>query len=202
MRYERLAGITVITGHGTTFAVDLLKYGFASKRLLLTAAHNVLDAGKPIAKIVAEVDWRCPDLRNNWIPVRIIALDTDLDLCLLEASEDVPALLELGERDPPLHGKISLLGSPKGEYIQEFAGIVIKRFERGTARYSAKVTFQHGDSGGPIIADGKVAGIAVAGIPKEGDLDPDIGLFVPISGILAFLEEIAAKGIQKAINKE
>lgn len=42
----------------------------------------------------------------------------------------------------------------------------------------------------PVLDEqGEVAGMAVAGTPKNGDLDHETCLFVPVTVIQAFLEE-------------
>lgn len=182
LRYERTEGPATITGHGTAFAVDLSGYGRNGVKWLLTAAHNVLDDGKPLKTLKVEFG-------KDWIPCRASSWDADLDICLLESETDPPGRMTLGEGDPKEGDGIAMIGSPKGKPLKEFKGTVTRQFERGNAKSSARIPFEHGDSGGPILdSRGRVVGIAVAGVPKEGDLDKNIGLFVPLSAILAFLD--------------
>jgi LysM repeat protein len=188
IRYEREEHGATITGHGTAFAVDLAAYGYAGKRYLLSAAHNILDERKqPYGNLKVEMD---DGRRTYWSRARALAWDEDLDLCLVEASDDAPRLLTLADRDPGIGSPVIMAGSPRGVPVKLFEGTLTRRFERGTIRSSARIPFDHGDSGGPMVdpRTGKVVGVAVAGIPKDGDMDHDLGLFVPVAGISGFLE--------------
>lgn len=190
IRYERQEGGATITGHGTAFGVDLSHYGYPGRRFLLTAAHNVLDdcdRKLPYGALKVEIE---EGSRTYWSRCRAVVWDETLDLCLVEAGDDVPAMLRLAESDPRLGSQLIMAGSPRGVPVTLFAGTLDQKFERGTVRSSATVPFDHGDSGGPMVdaASGRVVGVAVAGVPKDGDLDHSIGLFVPVVGITSFLE--------------
>ncbi|HEY3323773.1 MAG TPA: LysM peptidoglycan-binding domain-containing protein [Planctomycetota bacterium] len=189
IRYERGEGNAIITGHGTAFGVDLRQYGYAGRRCLLSAAHNVLDdSKKPYADLKVEIQ---EGTRSWWSQSTVLAYDGDLDICLVQAGDDLPCLLRLAPADASIGSPVLLAGSPRGVPVALFEGILTKRFERGSARSAAQVAFDHGDSGGPIVAvpSGEVLGVAVAGVPKDGDLDHNIGLFVPLAAVTAFLEE-------------
>jgi hypothetical protein len=188
IRYERMDRGTTISGHGTAFGVELSQYGLTGRRFLLSAAHNVLDEKKhPYNNLKVELR---DGNRVYWTACRPVAWDEYLDLCLLECGEDLRQLLRLDENDSAVGCRIALAGSPRDTPVAIFNGIVTQRFERGTARSEARVTFDHGDSGGPVVSrlTGKVAGVAVAGLPKDGDLDHNIGLFVPVAAVCTFLE--------------
>jgi len=47
-------------------------------------------------------------------------------------------------------------------------------------------------------ASGLVVGVAVAGIPKDGDLDHNVGLFVPVVGVASFMEANGQKALAPA----
>ncbi|MCW8132019.1 MAG: LysM peptidoglycan-binding domain-containing protein [Planctomycetota bacterium] len=197
IRYERSAGNATVTGHGTAFGADLSKYGYAGRRYLLSAAHNVLDDnGEPFSTVKIELDG---EARTVWSRCRVLAFDKDLDLCLLEANDDLPALAELADFEAEAGADLVLVGSPRGIPIKVFEGTLTRRFESGTIRSAARVPFDHGDSGGPFFCSrtGKVVGVAVAGVPKDGDLDHTIGLFVPVSGVLSFMERHRAGGARQ-----
>jgi hypothetical protein len=188
IRCELEQGGRTITEHGTAFGMDLSQYGFSSRRCLLTAAHNVLDdSKKPYGTLKIEI---ADATRTYWSHCRVVAWDTDLDLCIVEADDDMPALLRLADSDVPIGGRLILAGSPRGVPVELFAGTLEQKFERGMVCSRARVPFDHGDSGGPMIdaTNGRVVGVAVAGIPKGGDLAHDIGLFVPTVGIETFLD--------------
>jgi LysM repeat protein len=190
IRYERIANGCTITGHGTAFGADLSHYGFNGNRYLLTAAHNVLDDHhKPFTTLKIEI--RYADGRELWAPVRPLVWDEQLDLCLVESSQDLPAIAQLSDYDMSEGGDLVLAGSPRGVPVGTYQGTVMTRFHNATVRTAAKIPFDHGDSGGPFFCarTGRVVGVAVAGVPKDGDLDHSIGLFVPMVGVTAFLEQ-------------
>lgn len=192
IRYERMQDGCVITGHGTAFGVDLARYGYQGKRYLLTAAHNVLDdKHKPFSTLKIEI--RYADGREMWTPVRALVWDDQLDLCIIESSADLPSLTQLSDTDLNVGSSVLLVGSPRGVPIAQFQGSVTSRFYNATVRTATRIPFDHGDSGGPFFCarTRKVVGVAVAGVPKDGDLDHNIGLFVPMAGVASFLEQNA-----------
>lgn len=200
VRYEqRISQERVISGQGTAFGVDLSAYGYpASRRYLLTAAHVVLNGNKvgnktPYAKI--EIELRRGD-NTYWSTCRAVAWDEYLDLCILESGDELPNHLKLAERDPKVGAKLVLAGSPRGVPVALYTGTLDQKFERGSIRSSARVPFDHGDSGGPMVdaVTGLVVGVAVAGIPKDNDLDRNVGLFVPVVGVDSFMEAVGQKG--------
>jgi hypothetical protein len=175
-------------GHGTAFAADLARYGYAGPRYLLTAAHNVLDDdGKPHGTLKIEVQ---DGSERRWLACTVAACDAELDLCVVEAAQDLPRVLLLADMDVPAGSAIMMAGSPRGVPVALFDGTLTRKFERGSARSRAQIRFDHGDSGGPIACpkSGAVIGVAVAGVPKGGDLDRGIGLYVPIVAVQSFLE--------------
>jgi len=189
LQYERSEGGVTITGHGVAFAADLAAYGFKGKKFMLSAAHNVLDdqTKKPFDTLRVEVT------PQRLIKCRAVVWDTDFDLCVLKAEDNLPDQLALGGADAAAGARITMLAGPWGEAIRPLTGKVLRRFERGTVRTSMAVKFDPGDSGAPLLdAEGKVVGVAVAGVPKDGDIDPEVGLFVPLVMLKAFLE-----GVQK-----
>jgi len=177
-----------VTGHGTAFNVDLSAYGYTGNHHLLTAAHNVLDDdGKVFDTLKIEIE---EPGRTVWSRCKVLAFDKDLDLCIVESNDSVPAQVELADSDLDVGAQLLLAGSPRGKDVQIFEGTLTKRFESGSIRSAARIPFDHGDSGGPFYCarSGKVIGVAVAGVPKDGDMDYNIGLYVPIVGVKSFLE--------------
>lgn len=188
IRYERTEYGSTITGHGTAFCVDLSQYGFAGRRYLLTAAHNVLDNRKrPFSTLKVEMQ---EGTRTYWSRCRAVVWDENLDLCIVEAEDEMPGILRMADTELPVGRRLILAGSPRGVPIQLHDGTLNRKFEGGSVRFSATVSFDHGNSGGPAVdaVSGRVVGVAVAGVPKDGDLDRNIGLFVPIVGITSFLD--------------
>lgn len=168
LTYERTEGNAKITGHGTAFGID--------KRLMLTCAHNVLNEQNNPYKTILVSGFRC----------KVLRFDLKYDIALLEASVDV-SVEQMGE-DAGVGEKIVLSGSKRGEPVTESKGKIVELNHGGACRDRLEVSFDHGDSGGPVLKDGKVVGMAVAGIPKEGDLAHDQGLFVRVSILKEFLK--------------
>lgn len=194
---ERSAGSTKVTGHGTAFAVDMSKWGYAGPQYLLSAAHNALDENdRPYPTLKVEIE---KNERAHWSRCRVVAFDKDFDLCLLEAEDAVPQQSVLAAGDAEVGQSVILAGSPRGIPLALYEGTLTKRFAGGTERSSACLPFDHGCSGGPFfnakgevigvaVAGVAVAGVAVAGAPKDDDMDKSIGLFVPLVGVTSFLE--------------
>lgn len=179
LRYERQEHGAFITGHGTAFGIQC-----GRKRALLTAAHNILDDnGKPQKTVLIEID-------EEWRKVRVLFFSAKYDLALIEG----PAGVEIGgfvlcDDAAAVGARVTLIGSKRGTPLKECAGEIVERHNDGTIRDRMRVAFDHGDSGGPVLAGGKVVGVAVAGVPKNGDLDTTLGLFVPASIVKEFLAE-------------
>lgn len=184
LRYRRIESGTEITGHGTAFAADLAAYGFAGRRYLLSAAHNVLDdTGQPYRTLEIET-------AGGWSACRVLAHDRSLDICLLEAQRELPETAQLAVADAAQGDAVILAGAKRGQAVRVYEGVLEKKFHRGSARYRVRVPFDHGDSGGPFFdaASGRVVGVAVAGVPLGADLDPDMGLYAPLAAVRSFLD--------------
>ena len=188
IRYERHEGNNLITGHGTAFGVDINRFGYQGKRYLLTAAHNVLDTkDQPFATLSIEIN---DGKHLCWSPCKVVAFDKQMDVCLVESAEDLRSVMELDTVEAGPGIPIVLAGSPRGIPVTLYYGDVIRCFEGGSVRSSAKIEFDHGDSGGPVVnaKTQKISGVAVAGFPKDGDLDHTRGMFVPLMAVNSFLQ--------------
>lgn len=184
LRYRRIESGTEITGHGTAFPADLAAYGFAGRRYLLSAAHNVLDdTGQPYGTLEIETG-------GGWSACRVLGHDRSLDICLLEAQRELPAAAQLADTDAAQGDAVVLAGAKRGLAVRVYEGVLEKKFHRGSARYRVRVPFDHGDSGGPFFdaASGRVVGVAVAGVPLGADLDPGLGLYAPLAAVRSFLD--------------
>lgn len=174
LRYERMEGSVVVTGHGTAFCVG--------EKQLLTAAHNILDSdGKPFQTITLELD-------GSWIKASVIRFDSSLDIALLKCEAEFKPLL-LAKSDAGRGAVLTLIGSKRGAALTSHSGQVLRPFDAGTAKTRMRVEFNHGDSGAPVLQDGKVVGIAVAGDWKNGDIDTRYCLFMPLSAIQEFMKQ-------------
>lgn len=188
IRYERVDGNALVVGHGTAFGINLDAYGQPGRRYLLSAAHNVVDkAGKAYPTLKIEIPTQGGQLKG--CQCRVISADSNLDLCLLECDEDLPAVVTLSLADEAAKSPVILAGSPRGVPVQLYDGTLVRRFHEGSVRSLAELEFDHGCSGGPLFSarTGKVIGVAVAGIPKGDDMDHTKGLFVPASAIESFI---------------
>ncbi len=187
IRYERREGRDICVGHGTAFGIDLNSYGRPGKRYLLSAAHNILDrSGKPYPTLKVEME---KGTERYWLPCKPISADKNLDICLLEVAEELPAVVSLAPVDEKVMAPVIMAGSPRGIPVQLYEGKLVRRFHEGSVQSLAEIEFDHGCSGGPVFSQstGKVIGLAVAGIPKGDDLDHSKGLFVPASAIESFI---------------
>lgn len=166
------------TRHGTAFGIDLHKYGFAENRYLLTAAHNIVDKG----------DIRI-EHKTHWYKCEVVAADKDLDICLLKCEEWV-SVQELADKDAHAGDDVTMYGAPRAETVKAFKGSIVKQYYQKWCTTLMRIQFDHGDSGAPVFDTvGKIVGMAVAGLPKDGDLDKTVGTFLPVSAIESFLYE-------------
>ena len=168
----------------------ILGSGFrlADSRWVVTAAHVVTSApsGSPV------VVWDA----KHW-PARLVHVDKDSDLALLELTADAPMPgLTLAESSVlPAAGEwIVVLGCPFGARATATVGIVSAApgaiLEPPSLRklMQLNAAVNPGNSGGPVVnLDGKVVGIANATIPGGFGL----GFATPIS---ALADLLAAQG--------
>lgn len=160
-----------ITGHGTAVCISKTKQADSISTTMITAAHNVLDAKGDVRK----------DVFVNGDRVQVIKVCEKYDVALLRGSVDV-ACVELGE-DAKVGDKIVLSGSKRGMPVTEHEGRIIEKDHKGWARDLMSVDFDHGDSGGAVLQNGKLVGIAVDGVPDRSghELRHDLGLFTRVS---------------------
>jgi hypothetical protein len=174
MQYERWADGATVTGHGTAFPI--------AERQLLTAAHNILDDhSRPHATIRVQIG-------GSWVPAKPIRWHVELDIALLSVEVAVTPL-QLAPGDPDEGELLEIVGSMKGTPVATYRGHVHKRWHGATARTLAKVPFDHGLSGAPVLQNGRVIGLAVCGIPKDADLDHNYGLFLPTDIVRWFMKQ-------------
>jgi hypothetical protein len=128
---EEQHGMVLVRQAGTATAI--------SKHQLLTACHNVVE----------EFETRHVEVGDKWYPYKIVAMDKEHDLALLETEADLDPY-ELDDE------KFEVIGSLEGKKIATrpatVRGITLETTEMG-----------HGLSGGACLRDGKLAGIVVQG---------------------------------------
>lgn len=148
-----------------------------SDTLMLTAYHNVdSEHIKPFITI-----------EGKEYSITVVKYNKKLDLALcITDSIKFTEVMGLG-KDARTNDKVFFQGYPRGVYSLN-EGKVIERFYSGSLDLAA-VKFDHGYSGCPVT-DGKyIVGIAISGVPKDGDLDHTKGMYLPVSVIKAFLDE-------------
>lgn len=164
--------------HGSGFRL-------ANSRLIVTAAHVVKPLhSKPV------ITWN----EKQW-PARIIRVDAEMDLALLELETDAPMPgLTLSMRAvPPRAGEwIIVLGCPFGARATATVGIVSAEpgavLEPAALRtlLQLNAAVNPGNSGGPVMnLEGQVIGVANATIPGGYGL----GFAIPVSELSNFLAE-------------
>lgn len=168
-----------VFGCGTAFRISIQcgkGYPF------LTAAHNILDKDTPYGYIRLESE-------KEKVMAKVLYVDKKLDIALLVTDKDlVVNCLRFGD-DIHLKDNIVLCGSKRNKDIKECNGVIEELWHEGLALHRMKVKFDHGDSGGPVLCEGSLIGMAIAGVPKGKEMDNSVGLFLPISIIKDFLYE-------------
>jgi S1-C subfamily serine protease len=132
------------------------------------------------------------------IPASVLAVSPEMDLALLELDNDDffserPAL-ELDAALPKAKDTISAYGYPiGGEQLSVTEGIVSRvefsRYNFGSMgmRIQIDAGLNPGNSGGPAIREGKIAGIVYSTIRSA----ENIGYVIPADEVRLFLEDIA-----------
>jgi S1-C subfamily serine protease len=187
-KYERIENKALITGHGTAFGIDLSNWGLKGKNYLFSAAHNVLDDQDKVYEDL----W--VEINGDWLKCTVIKYDKSLDICILKVKAELN-VLQLDEDDISPKDKLVIAGSVMGNPVKLFFGTLQKKFRKGSIHSCAKIEFNQGDSGSPVvnIKTAKVIGMMTAGIPKKGGLDLEHGLYVPIIAIKDFLQRLNEK---------
>jgi serine protease Do len=167
-------------------AHGLLGSGFRihGTRFVATAAHVLRSLqGAPVIR------W---DSRP-W-PARVVRIDDDADLALLEINTDAPMPGLVLSTQPVLAGQwVLVLGCPFGAGPTATTGIVsalpgaVLEPEALARRMQLNAAVNPGNSGGPVLGlDGQVIGLANATIPGGYGL----GFAVPVAALAALLRQL------------
>jgi len=160
-----------------------------SNNLILTNAHVVSDATS--IQVQKEND---PELYS----AKVLHIGHECDLALLVVDEGSffkgTSTLGFGAI-PELRSKVTTYGYPQGgERISITEGIV-SRIEIGTYSHSSRASFLRiqtdaalnpGNSGGPVIQEGKIVGIAF----QTQNKSDNIGFMIPVPVIGHFLNDV------------
>lgn len=182
LRYERTDSVHgEVQGAGTCFGVDLSEFGVPGDRWVMTAAHNVVTDGQKHRKIEIEID-------GEWVPCEIVIYDKDTDLCILRSAKSPSKILKFAKYDVAWGAPVKMSASINGGAVKTYEGKLVRHFWQGRALSLADIQFGHGASGAPVMDEfGRLVGIALAGVPLDGDLDLSKGLFFPVSSIRALI---------------
>ncbi|RKX32771.1 MAG: hypothetical protein DRP22_01695 [Verrucomicrobia bacterium] len=160
-----------------------------SKRRILTNAHVVSDRTFILVRRFGQ---------TRKFRAKVIAVSHEADLAVLTVEDDEfwesVNPLEVGSLPDP-QTEIAVYGFPLGgDYLSVTKG-VISRIEHRTYTHSScfllaaqiDAAINPGNSGGPAVADGKVIGVVMQGMPSA----ENIGYIVPSPVIRHFLEDIS-----------
>lgn len=155
---------------------------------ILTNAHVVSYASEVYVQGYQDADR---------IEARVVAVAPGMDLAVLELDdesffENRPAL-PLADDLPRVRDSVDAYGYPTGgEDLSVTNGIIsrieIAGYNHGVIglRIQVDAALNPGNSGGPAIADGKVAGVVFSGVPSADN----IGYLIPTEEIKTFLADI------------
>ena len=155
---------------------------------LLTNAHVVLNT--------TEVTLQ-PFNSSERIPADVKILAAGIDLALLEFEPtgvlaDVNPLT-LADESPKVQSTVRVYGYPTGGDSQSVTEGIVSRIEHTSYRYGTKgmriqidAAINSGNSGGPAMVDGKIAGLAFSVRSSAND----IGYVIPTEEIQGFLTDV------------
>lgn len=156
---------------------------------ILTNAHVVMHASEIFVQLSRGGDQ---------LTAKLVAIAPGMDLALIEL-EDPSALdgitpLSLATELPQPKSDVSVYGYPTGGDDLSVTNGIVSRIEftgynYGTAgvRVQVDAALNPGNSGGPAIQDGKIAGLVFSKIEKADN----IGYLIPPEEIEAFLSDVA-----------
>ena len=185
-------------GSGSACGIDLSEWGLTEHKFLLTAGHVVLQhnddgitTNMPVDVIKIEV--RVNSLKK-WINCKILIVDKDRDIAILEAEDEVPVVFSLG-RDAEVGAAIFVAGCPAGTTPSAVLGFLTSKDpEVPTSAkcrvWQASAPFFFGNSGGPIIdaETEKVIGVLVAGIGTRFGFVTNLIILIPCLEVRKMLD--------------
>ncbi len=168
------------TTHGTGFII--------SKNRILTNAHVVSDS------VFIQVRRAG---RTEKFPAEVVHFDHESDLALLHVADrsffkDVKPL-SIGKL-PDVRDKVAVYGFPDGGDKLSITEGVVSRIEHTSYAYSGSfllscqidASVNSGNSGGPVVLDNKVVGVAFQGMGNNYD---NIGYMIPAPVVMQFLKD-------------
>ena len=168
------------TTHGTGFII--------SKNLLLTNAHVVSNS------VFIQVRRAG---RTEKFSAEVVHFDHESDLALLKVEDETffkgVNPLPVGKL-PDVRDKVAVYGFPDGGDKLSITEGVVSRIEHTSYAYSGSfllscqidASVNSGNSGGPVVLDNKVVGVAFQGMGNNYD---NIGYMIPAPVILQFMKD-------------
>ncbi len=196
IRSQEQRGNSIISGHGTGFAINLSEFGYNKHRYVMTACHVVREKnGTPSPNLQLELRLRTG---VRWARCRIVASDAKMDVAVLECETDLPVCSSFADQDATARTRLVMIGSPAGVPLRAVKGYVTqqKRLEPSVAY----VGYIHeGCSGGPVFdaSSQHVIGLCIAGIGvgRSAQMDPHTCLYVSVANMKRFLRtSLRARG--------
>jgi S1-C subfamily serine protease len=176
---ERHEGDDTVKGWGSAVSVNLPD---REGNYLLTAAHCVLALKATPHKFEIET-------KKGWIPVKVVKIDKEFDICLLQVQETFEKLELNAKDDFAIGDSLTFTGCPLGEPPVAMEGKY--SMDHGLNRVGRVSDFKSGFSGGSVIYDGKLVGIITNGfaVSESKPLDKRFASYLPVRRILQFLKE-------------
>ena len=173
-----------VIGTGTGF--------FVSPDRLITNAHVVAP---------------CESMTTaSGIPVRLLAVDSERDLALMQSKEAAASWMPLGADETPLLGApVRVLGFPFGgayhDGVSVTSGLVSARGASwvGAERLMISAPIQPGNSGGPVLSTGgEVIGVVTSRLNSAdgtsfSELPQNMAYAVPTAALRDFLQDAEAE---------
>ena len=188
IRTQESRGNSIITGHGTGFAINLSEFGYSKHRYVMTACHVIREKnGKLAPNLQLEMRLRTG---VRWARCRVVASDVKMDVAVLECETDLPVCARFADQDAQARTRLVMIGSPAGVPLRAVKGYVTqcKRAEPSVAFVGY---IQEGCSGGPVFEANsqRVMGLCIAGIGNghSSQMDPHTCLYVSASNMKRFL---------------
>lgn len=142
-------GITSSSGTGVAIDRDIS----ADKSLILTAGHICVETIRP--NVVSE-KMTVYTISGDGFYSKIISIDPDFDLCLIEISKSLP-IAKIAKKEPKTGDLIMYSGYPAGLYMpgtkHYFQGFMAGKDQLGDHLYNIPAT--GGSSGSPIYNSDK-----------------------------------------------
>ncbi|MBO6513921.1 MAG: trypsin-like peptidase domain-containing protein, partial [Phycisphaerales bacterium] len=172
---------------------ELSGTGFViSENRILTNAHVVEQSTRIYVQ---------PPNSADKLRAEVIGISQQMDLALIEIKKDdereefhsAHPVLELSDSLPVIGSTVQAIGYPMGgEQVSITEGVVSRieftdyNMEAQGLRIQVDAALNHGNSGGPVILDGKVCGVVFSGV----EYAENIGYVIPAEEVNLFLNDL------------